>query len=651
MGRRVPILVVALLLLIAAGTVAAFRDRAALPAAGAGLPQPPDSRAPPGSPPHWIPSEEWVMQHWLPYDEERLLRLLRVDRATLWRHLRDDRRTIAQLAAGRGWPDAERLAAALVAEPRGRVPLDELRSRALRTLTQGHLSQHILFHSLHQDAVPDDARRTFGVPSTDELQRLRRLDIGPLQVARMNGLSRAHVEQSARRALRERAAEGVRDGAVSPQQARLLLARQLRQLPRWLSESHYNGPPRTDRTGRLREPPVPAWAAPAISADGSLVVAEAYEPKLPLALQRGEISVVSWTAAAGAAGVSHGRAAHAGLPYSAYNPALSGDGRRVAFETSAGNLNFAKRYGDTSIALADLEGGRARLVGRAPAGADRTAYAPAISRDGRVVAFQAADASRADPGRVRPTRVLVRAADGSTTAVRRTPAYEPALSGDGRVVAFVAPGPEGSSRVFVFDRASRRTILVSRATGPAGAAADGDSWGPRLSADGQRVAFATTARNLGGRPPEPGEARVLVRDVRRGTTRLVSTGVDGAPLPGFASEPAISADGRIVAFSLAPPGALRGAGRGRPAQRVHVRNLADSQARPLGPSRGYAGQPAIAADGSHVAFTADSGAPSLRVLRAAVSGAITRTLPLPTSVPPARGRAGAVLCRLAPPVW
>ena len=144
---------------------------------------------------------------------------------------------------------------------------------------------------------------------------------------------------------------------------------------------------------------------------------------------------------------------------------------------------------------------------------------------------------------------------------------------------------------------------------------------------------------------------MLVRDVRRGTTRLVSTGVDGAPLPGFASEPAISADGRFVAFSLAPPGALRGATRGRPAQRVHVRNLADSQARPLGPSRGYAGQPAIAGDGSHVAFTADSGTPSLRVLRAAVSGGTTRALPLPTSVPPAGGRTGAVLCRLTPPVW
>jgi len=47
-------------------------------ARAASLPQPPDSEAPPGAPPHWIPSDEWVMQH--------------------WRHLRDDRRTIYQLA-------------------------------------------------------------------------------------------------------------------------------------------------------------------------------------------------------------------------------------------------------------------------------------------------------------------------------------------------------------------------------------------------------------------------------------------------------------------------------------------------------------------------------------------------------------------------
>ena len=44
-----------------------------------------DSDAPPGSPPHWLPGEQWVMQHWLPYDEQRLYSLLGVDRGVIWR--------------------------------------------------------------------------------------------------------------------------------------------------------------------------------------------------------------------------------------------------------------------------------------------------------------------------------------------------------------------------------------------------------------------------------------------------------------------------------------------------------------------------------------------------------------------------------------
>ena len=60
-----------------------------------------DSEAPDGAPPHWLPSEPWVMQHWLPYDEERLYRALRADRGTVWRWLRDDTRNLAGLARER----------------------------------------------------------------------------------------------------------------------------------------------------------------------------------------------------------------------------------------------------------------------------------------------------------------------------------------------------------------------------------------------------------------------------------------------------------------------------------------------------------------------------------------------------------------------
>src|SRR3954464_12204651 len=178
-----------------------------------------DSEAPPGSPPHWRPNETWVMQHWLPYDETRLYKLLGVTRGDVWRWLRDDTRNLAGLAALHGWHDPEALARALVApwqghlrEP-GRLAL--LQRRALRTLTQGHLSQHIFFHSLHQNAIPDAAPEIFGT-STARFRDLRRSELSPLMICRLNGLSRAHAQQSAEATLRAMAARGVQRQSMPP---------------------------------------------------------------------------------------------------------------------------------------------------------------------------------------------------------------------------------------------------------------------------------------------------------------------------------------------------------------------------------------------------------------------------------------------------
>src|SRR3954463_13946037 len=193
-----------------------------------------DSEAPPGSPPHWLPNETWVMQHWLPYDETRLYALSGVTRGDVWRWLRDDTRNLAGLAALHGW-EAHDLARELVKpwagktrEP-GRMAL--LESRALRTLTQGHLSQHIFFHSLHQNAIPDAAPAIFGT-STTRFRDLRRSELSPLMICRLNGLSRAHAQQPAQTTLTAMVQRGVRGQAIPAAQGERLLARQLRQVPR-----------------------------------------------------------------------------------------------------------------------------------------------------------------------------------------------------------------------------------------------------------------------------------------------------------------------------------------------------------------------------------------------------------------------------------
>ena len=123
-------------------------------------------------------------------------------------------------------------------------------------------------------------------------------------------------------------------------------------------------------------------------------------------------------------------------------------------------------------------------------------------------------------------------------------AIEPSISADGRYVAFVARGRfrGGSitrlrSRVWLHDRVTGRTTLVSRRGGKDGGAADGYASEPAVSGDGRVVAFTSTAGNLSRAKPR-GLAGVFVRDVGAGTTHLVSEhGSGGRPTARAASAP------------------------------------------------------------------------------------------------------------------
>src|SRR3954453_3537031 len=315
-----------------------------------------DSDAPANAPAHWLPPEAWVYNHWLPYDEARLYTMLGITSVGLWEQLRDDHRTLAQLAARHGWPDPRRLAAALTASEAatvGAARAEVLEERALRTITQGHLAQHLFFHSLHQFGIASEAPAIFGVDDM-EFRRLRRAELSPLAVARLHGRSPGQVEALAIAVLRERADTGVRGGAIPRAQADRLLHRQLSQLPRWLDQARYNGPPPTYR-GALVDVPRDYATNPAISADGRHVAYEAYRQKLPLAVKLGEIAVMRADLATGRSALVS-RLPHGGPtgpdPTSAYNAAISGDGARVVFESSRGNQTFAKRYGRSGVLLA-----------------------------------------------------------------------------------------------------------------------------------------------------------------------------------------------------------------------------------------------------------------------------------------------------------
>jgi hypothetical protein len=198
-----------------------------------------DSHAPHGARLDWLPSDEWVMSAWLPYDEARLYALLHTDRAQVDAWL-DDHRTLGQLARRRGWSSQRELAHALVA-PRLKSVRPAMRPvlerRALETLTQGHLSNHVLFHVFHTPAIADHARTLFGLrPAT--FRRLRDSGPSPTTIAQRGGRTRAGARARIAELLRARGQRAVKLGAMSRAQARALYAEQMAALPAFMSHTY-----------------------------------------------------------------------------------------------------------------------------------------------------------------------------------------------------------------------------------------------------------------------------------------------------------------------------------------------------------------------------------------------------------------------------
>ena len=99
--------------------------------------------------------------------------------------------------------------------------------------------------------------------------------------------------------------------------------------------------------------------------------------------------------------------------------------------------------------------------------------------------------------------------------------------------------------IFVHDRQTGVTERVSVASD--GTEGNNVSRAPALSTDGRVVAFESIATNL-----VPGDTNgsydVFVHDRQTGVTERVSVASDGTQGNNFSGFPALSADGRIVAF-------------------------------------------------------------------------------------------------------
>jgi Tol biopolymer transport system component len=259
---------------------------------------------------------------------------------------------------------------------------------------------------------------------------------------------------------------------------------------------------------------------------------------------------------------------------SSFYPALSADGRIIAFRSLATNLVRGDHNGVADVFVHDLATGLTERVSVASAGAEASAgsFSSSVSADGRIVAFSSS-ASNLDPDDHNGvTDVFVRdRARRQTVRVTVGPYGEgngrsegSSISANGRVVAFrsfatnlVAGDTNGLADAFVRDWARRVTerVNVSSWEGQA----NRETFRPMLSGDGRRVGFRSRAVNL-VRGDTNEALDVFVRDRVAGTTTRVSVASDGSEADAqalswmagqtiFMSRPYLSADGRYAAFS------------------------------------------------------------------------------------------------------
>ena len=244
-------------------------------------------------------------------------------------------------------------------------------------------------------------------------------------------------------------------------------------------------------------------------------------------------------------------------------PALSNDGRYVAFSSDASNLVANDTNALEDVFVHDYQTGQTQRISVSSGGQEGNGESgsPAISSTGRYIAFSSfasnlvsGDTNNGSDIFVmdRDTGVIQRVSVSSSEAQTAGGSHDPAISSNGRYIAFysgagdlVASDTNDKFDVFVRDTVAGETWLVSVSTG--GAQGNHDSWGKvSISGDGRRVGFASWASTLVSNDTN-GVMDVFVRDWFSGLTTLASISSGGAFSNGNSSG-MISSNGRYVAF-------------------------------------------------------------------------------------------------------
>ena len=305
-----------------------------------------------------------------------------------------------------------------------------------------------------------------------------------------------------------------------------------------------------------------------------------------------------------------------------YFPEISADGRYVAFYSSATNLVAEDTNGYTDVFVHDRESSEVSRVSIASDGTqgNKGSTHPAISAEGRYVAFYSSATNLvAGDTNVYLDIFVYDRESGETSRVSIASngmqgngnSYSPSISSNGRYVTFesyasnlVTGDTNGVRDIFLHDRESGETNRISITTD--GMQGNSSSYNSAISADGLYVAFESDASNLVTGDTN-GVSDIFVHNRESGETSRISVDSNGIQGNDLSSYPGISATGRYVAFGSFATNLVTGDTNGTWDVFVHDRESGETSLVSLN-SNGTQGNdrsiyPAISSSGRYVAFS------------------------------------------------
>jgi hypothetical protein len=306
-----------------------------------------------------------------------------------------------------------------------------------------------------------------------------------------------------------------------------------------------------------------------------------------------------------------------------YAPAISGDGKTVAFESFSSNLVQSDKNGFRDVFVWHSTTGKIEVasIGAKGAEANAESYEPTVSGDGNLIAFtsMAGNISPTDKG-VSNNNVYLRDLQAETTIMISVDpntkqgggGSNPSISYDGNRIAFyshtstlVANDNNGLWDIFLWEKdkkpLKRISLTADGKERDQGSESANRIVAPAISGNGQFIAYSTTASNM-----VPGDNNnsqdVFVYDINANTTTIASNSSDGKP--GNADSPieqgekiAISFDGKWVAFST------KASNLGVPASNIVMHNMSTGENKVISSVVGSSvGRPSISCSGSYVVF-------------------------------------------------